>query len=42
MAVRIAGRDLYTGRPLSESDYIKCCINTIRPPDYKHDVVRNM
>ena len=26
-------RELCTGRPLTESDYTRCCINTIQPPD---------
>ena len=34
--------DLYTGRPLTESDYTRCCINKILPPDDEQDVARNM
>ena len=34
--------NLCTGRPLTESDDTRCCINTIRPPDDEHDVARNM
>jgi hypothetical protein len=29
VAVRYAGRDLYTGRPLTHSDYTRSCIHTI-------------
>ena len=25
-----------TGRPFTESDDTRCCINTIQPPDDKH------
>ena len=32
--------DLHTGRPLTESDYTRCCINW--PPDDKHVFARNM
>ena len=32
----------YTGRPLTEIDVTRCCINRILPPDDVHDVVRNM
>jgi hypothetical protein len=28
--------NLCTGRPLTESDDTRCCINTIQPPDDKH------
>ena len=46
MAVRYAGRevplDLHSGRPLTENDYTRCCISTIRPPDDEKDVARNM
>jgi len=28
--------NLCTGQPLSESDDIRCCINTIQPPDDEH------
>ena len=28
--------NLYTGRPLTESDDTRCCINTIQPPDDEH------
>ena len=34
--------NLCTGRPLTESDDSRCCINTIWPPDDEHDVARNM
>ena len=34
--------DLHTGRPFTEIDYIRCCINKIEPPDDAHDIVRNM
>ena len=34
--------DLHTGRPLTESDYTRCCISTILPPDDEHDVAGNM
>ena len=34
--------NLCTGRPPTESDYTRCCINTILPPDDEHDVARNM
>ena len=34
--------DLHTVRPLRESDYTRCCISTILPPDDKHEVLRNM
>jgi hypothetical protein len=33
---------LCTGRPLTESEDTRCCINTIRPHDDEHDVARNM
>jgi len=26
----------FTGRPLTESDDTRCCINTIQPPDDEH------
>ena len=28
--------NLCTGRPLTESDDTRCCINTIQPPDDEH------
>ena len=28
--------NLCTGPPLTESDNIRCCINTIQPPDDEH------
>jgi len=28
--------NLCTGQPLTESDDIRCCINTIQPPDDEH------
>jgi len=34
--------DLHTGRPLTESDYTRSCINTIWPPDDEHVLARNM
>jgi len=34
--------DLHTGRSLTESDYNRCCISTILPPDDEHDAARNM
>ena len=34
--------DLRTGRPLTDSDYTRRCINTILPPDDEHAVTRNM
>jgi len=34
--------DLHTGRPLTESDYTRCYINTIWPPDDEYDVARKM
>jgi len=33
--------ELYTGRPLTESDYTRCCINTIWPDD-GHVFARNI
>ena len=51
MAVRCADRegignqfplDLYTGRPLTESDSTGFYINKISPPDDEHGVARNM
>jgi len=29
-------------QPLTESDYTRCLINTISPPDDEHDVSRNV
>ena len=29
-------RNLCTGRPLTENDDTRCCINTIQPPDDEH------
>jgi len=34
--------DLHTGWPLTESDYTRCCINTIWSPDDEYGVARNM
>jgi len=34
--------NLCTGRPLTESDDTRCCINTIWSPDDEQDVARNM
>ena len=34
--------NLFTGRPLTESDHTRCCINTICPPVDEHYVARNM
>ena len=34
--------NLHTGRPPTESDYTRSCINKIWPPDDEHNVVRNM
>jgi len=34
--------DLHTGRPLTESDYTRCFIGTILPPDDEHDAARNV
>ena len=31
-----SGAHLCTGRPLTESDNIRCCINTIHLPDDEH------
>ena len=28
--------NLFTGRPLTDSDDTKCCINTFQPPDDEH------
>jgi len=28
-----------TGRPLTESDDTRCCINTIQPPDDEHIMI---
>ena len=28
--------NLCTGKPLTESDSTRCCINTIQPPDDEH------
>ena len=33
---RVLPLNLCTGRPLTESDDTKCCINTIEPPDDEH------
>ena len=43
-SLSVSGRpvDPHTGRPLTESDYTRCCISTIWPPDDEHDVGRNM
>ena len=32
--------DLHTGRPLTESEYTRCCISTISPPHDEHDVAQ--
>ena len=34
-SLSVSGRPvhLYTGRPLTESDDTRCCINTVQPPD---------
>jgi hypothetical protein len=34
--------NLCTGRPPTESDDTRCCINTIWPPDDEHNSARNM
>ena len=34
--------NLHTGRPLTEIDDTRCCINKILPPDDELDVARNM
>ena len=39
-SLSVSGRP--KGRPLTESDDTRCCINTIWPPDDEHDVARNM
>jgi hypothetical protein len=31
-----SGAHLCTGRPLTENDDTRCCINTIQPPDDEH------
>jgi hypothetical protein len=31
-----SGDNMCTGRPLTESDDTRCCINTIQPPDDEH------
>ena len=33
---RVLSQNLCTGRPLTESDDTRCCINTIQPPDDEH------
>jgi len=32
--------NLCTGRPLTESDDTRCCINTIQPPDDEHMMLK--
>jgi len=34
--------DLHTGRPLTEREYIRCCLSKILPAADEHDVARYM